>query len=219
MNEFLMAAVVFPTVFFSAALVVVVAFWALVLCGAAGPDLFDSDADLPGGTAAGLGGVPVTVAVSLLVAVAWFTSLAGSVALRRFGLTGVPYAALACAVLAAAALVAWVVTRRLVRVLAKLFPDEPGPSRQDFVGMTCTVRTGRVDTHFGQAEVTARDGSTAVVQVRQLGGRTGSDSVEEPLTQGATGLLYAYDEAGEFFWVTPYSPFGELPGAARPTAA
>lgn len=219
-NEFVAAAVAFPTVFFSAALVVVVAFWVLVLCRAAAHDMFDSDVELPGGVA-GLGGVPVAVVVSLLVAVAWCTSLAGSVPLRRSGLTGVPYAALACAVLAAAALVAWAVTRRLVGVLAKLFPDEPGPSRQDFVGMTCTVRTGRVDTRIGQAEVTAHDGSTAVVQVRQLGPRNGKETgtVEEPLTPGATGLLYAYDEAGEFFWVTPYAPFGERPGVDRSTAA
>ncbi|MEV4331428.1 hypothetical protein AB0K02_12945 [Streptomyces sp. NPDC049597] len=179
MNEFFAAAVVFPTVFFSAALVVVVAFWVLVLCRAASHDMFDSDVKLPGGTT-GLGCVPVAVTVSLLVTIAWFTSLAGSVPLRRSGLTGAPYAILACVVLATAALVAWAVTRRLARVLKRFFPAERQPSREDFAGMTCTVRTERVDTRISQAEITARDGTTTVVQVRQLGTRNGKRTGTAP---------------------------------------
>jgi hypothetical protein len=213
-NEFLSAAFSFPTLLFSAALAVVLFFWLLVLIGVAEHGTFDGDIEPSGIGAAGLGGVPVSVAASLLIAFAWFTSLTGSVLLRRSSLAGVPYALLACAVLAAAVLVAWWVTRRLARTLARLFPEERGPSRQDFVGMTCTVRTGRVDARFGQAEVAARDGSTAVVQVRALGAEG-----EEPLAAGSTGLLYAYDETGEFFWVAPFPQFGELPGAGSPSAA
>lgn len=214
MNEFLSTAFAFPTVLFSAALAVVVVFWALVLLGVADHDSFDGDVEPSGIGASGLGGVPVAVAASLLIVTAWFTSLAGSVLLRRSGLAGIPYAVLACAVLAAAVVVAWLVTRRLARTLAKLFPEEQVPSRQDFVGMTCTVRTGRVDARFGQAEVRARDGSTAVVQVRQLDAKG-----EEPLAAGSTGLLYEYDEAGEFFWVAPFGAIGELPGGDSSNAA
>lgn len=39
-----------------------------------------------------------------------------------------------------------------------------------------------------------------MVQVRQTGGGSG----EGVLASGSTGLLYAYDETGEFFWVAPY---------------
>ncbi|TXS57797.1 hypothetical protein EAO77_08420 [Streptomyces sp. t39] len=213
MSEFLSAVAVFPTALFSAALVVVVAFWLLVLFGAVEHDMFDSDAEAAGAGSTGLGGVPITVAVSLLVTIAWFTCLAGALPLRGSGLTGVPYAATACAILLAAVFLSWHATLRLVRVLATLFPDEPGPSRHDFVGLTCTIRTGRVDGRFGQAEVAAPDGSTAVVQVRQAAHES------ETLALGATGLLYAYDEDGEFFWVSPSSPYGELPGIDSPAAA
>jgi hypothetical protein len=213
-NEFLSTAFAFPTILFSAALTVVVVFWVLVLLGAADHDSFDGDVEPAGIGASGLGGVPVAVAASLLIAIGWFTSLTGSVLLHRSNLAGIPYAALACTVLAAAVLVAWVVTRRLVRTVAKLFPEERVPSRQDFVGMTCTVRTGRVDAGFGQAEVRARDGSTAVVQVRQLDAKG-----EGPLAAGSTGLLYQYDEDGEFFWVAPFTAIGELPGADSSNAA
>lgn len=196
MHEFISVVAGFPTFLFSAALVVVVGFWFLVLCGVADADGFDADADFD---AAGMGGVPITTAVSLLTVTAWFTSLTGSVLLNRTGTGGLTHSALAAVVLLGSLLIAWRVTRLLVRAIVKLFPDERVPSRQDFIGLTCVIRTGRVDEGFGQAEVAARDGSTAVVQVRQAP-RKGEDS----LAAGSNALLYAYDDAGEFFWVAPF---------------
>lgn len=200
MDELIAAALGFPTVLFTAALVVTVGFWLLVLCGAADHDGFDTDA---GGGVLGIGGVPVTVSASLLVAVAWFMSLSGSVFLARTGWPGALVHFLGTALLIASLLLSWRMTRALVRPLAKLFPDEPGPSRLDFVGLICVIRTGRVDSDFGQAEVAAGDGSTAVVQVRQYG--------SDPLTLGSTALLYAYDDAGEFFWVARFDALDGLP--------
>ncbi|WP_199551448.1 hypothetical protein [Streptomyces sp. N35] len=200
MGEFLRLTFAFPTVLLSGALVVVFGFWLLTLLGAADPDSFDADVDF--GTA-GLGGVPVTVTVSLLTATAWFGSLAGAALLDRTQLSGISFAAAACALLVLALLAAWRVTRLLVRPLRALFPDEPGPSRQDFVGSVAVIRTGRVDGTFGQAEVTAADGSTAVVQVRLSARDLASPSGS--LTVGCNALLYAYDETGEFFWAAPHA--------------
>ncbi|WP_093804112.1 DUF1449 family protein [Streptomyces sp. Wb2n-11] len=193
MDEFLHATATFPAVLFSAALVVVVGFWLLVLLGAADHDSFDADVDTD---ALSLGGVPVSVSASLLIALSWFSSVTGSILLARTGWSDALLHLLGAVLLFASVIGSWRLTRALVRPLAKLFPDEPGPSVQDFVGLTCTIRTRRVDADFGQAEVAARDGSTAVVQVRQ--NDTG------PLALGSTGLLYAYDDAGEFFWVAPF---------------
>ncbi|WP_189823425.1 hypothetical protein [Streptomyces finlayi] len=213
MTDSLRAAASFPTALFTAALVVVVGFWLLVLIGGADHDSFESDVNTD---ALGLGGVPVALSASLFVALTWFLSLTGSVLAARACFGGTGRFALGTAVLVSAVTLAWVLTRICVRPLAKLFPDEPGPSRHDFVGLTCTIRTGRVDAGFGQAEVAARDGSTAVVQVRQYGA--------EALALGSTGLLYAYDEEGEFFWVSAYGieldgigsygigPYGTEPG-------
>ncbi|OEJ95389.1 hypothetical protein [Streptomyces thermolilacinus] len=193
MTEFWQAVTSFPAVLLTAALVVVVVFWVLVLAGVAEADGFDADVDA---AALRLGGVPVAVAVSLLVALAWFLGVAGAVLLARTGWSGVVLHLLGVGVLLASVAVSWRVTGALVRSLAKLLPDEPAPSRHDFVGQTCTIRTGRVDAVFGQAEVAARDGSTAVVQVRQNDGAR--------LALGSTGLLYAYDDDGGFFWVAPF---------------
>ncbi|MFD6973691.1 hypothetical protein [Streptomyces sp. NPDC059979] len=193
MDEFIAAALGFPTVLFTASLVVVLGFWLLVLCGAADHDGLGPDVD---GGVLGIGGVPLTLSVSLLIALAWFTNLSGSVLLARTGWPGTWVHFLETILLFGSLILSWRVTRLLVRPLAKLFPDEPGPSLLDFVGLTCVIRTGRVDADFGQAEVTAEDGSTAVVQVRQHG--------SDPLMLGSTALLYAYDDAGEFFWVAPF---------------
>uniref|UniRef100_UPI003A876F60 hypothetical protein n=1 Tax=Streptomyces sp. Agncl-13 TaxID=3400628 RepID=UPI003A876F60 len=201
MGAFLAAAIGFPAVVFSAALVVVVLYWLLVALGAADAHghahlhaHVHSRAHFGGRW---LGGVPVTFAFSLFVAVGWLISYCASVLLVPSGPAGV---LVGVVVLIGTVYVSWQATKLFVRPLHRLFPDEHGPSRLDFVGLTCTIRTGRVDAGFGQAEVRAADGAAAVVQVRQTDGDSGAGA----LGSGSTGLLYAYDEVGEFFWVAPY---------------
>jgi hypothetical protein len=202
--DFVGAALGFPAVVFSFALLVVIGYWVLVMLGGLGIDALDGDSDAGSdGDGAdsgvlhglGLGGVPVTVVLSLLIAVAWFVSLAGTVLLDGVDAPGLALALLSVAVLVVAVVCAWFVARLLLVPLRRMLPSGQEPSRTDFVGLTCVVRTGRVGADFGQAEVTARDGSSAIVQVRQ----TGADQ----LTAGSTALIYDYDANGEFFWVTP----------------
>ncbi|MEV7213016.1 hypothetical protein AB0O31_08005 [Kitasatospora cineracea] len=215
MHGFLTAALGFPTALFTFALVVVIGFWGLVLLGGLGVDALHGGhgvdtlhgghavdtlhggpgADAPGDAVAGAGrgGLPVMATVSLMVAVAWFVSLCGSV------LTTGPWAR--AAVLAVALVAAWAGTRVLLRPLARLFPPDRPARRHDFVGRTCVVRTGRVTGDFGQAEVSAEDGSTAVVQVR-----TSAAEPEPGLAAGRTALIFDYDREGEFFLVAPFDP-------------
>jgi hypothetical protein len=179
--------------------------------------------------AAGLDGVPVTVVLSLLVALGWFLSLAGSAALDGAGLHGPARLVADFALIAAALTGSWLLTWVLVRPLRHLFPYELPPSREDFVGQIAVIRTGTVTSRFGQAEVTAPDGSTAVVQVRQSdpaptdgagtdAGAIGIDTAEATLSAGRTALLYGYDPDGEFFWAAPFEdPAPGPPGTrARP---
>jgi hypothetical protein len=89
--------------------------------------------------------------------------------------------------------------------LRRLTPEPlPPPSRQDFVGLACVIRTGRVGPDFGQAEVRAADGSSAVVQVRQSLDETAGPG--GALRTGASALIYDYDVEGEFFRVMPAPP-------------
>lgn len=177
MGDFIDAALSFPAVIFTFLLIVVVAYWLLVIFGIA-----DLEDDLPW---LGLGGVPAGITVSLLIALAWFISLAGG-ALSFSGLLVLPVAMVA----------GWFCTRLLVLPLRRLFQTSAQPSRHDFVGLQCVIRTGQASTDFGQAEVTAADGSTAIVQVRT----TGADQ----LRSGDNALIFEYDAGGEFFYVMPF---------------
>lgn len=237
MDDFLAAALGFPAVLFGFALLVVVGYWLLVLAGGLDPadhghagDLdtgADGGADADGAghggpaglvAAAGLGGVPVSVVLSLLISVAWFLSLAGTALLADADVPALLWAALSAGVLAGALAGSWAAAWVLVRPLRHLFPDERPPSRLDFVGRVCVIRTGRVGPDFGQAEVAAEDGSTAIVQVRTEPPPPGSGPErlhpgEPGLTAGATALIFHYDADGEFFLVAPFdaAPGPELP--------
>jgi hypothetical protein len=192
MGGFVEAALSFPAVLFTPLLLVIVGYWLFVAVGGAEPDSGGPDSDGGSGAAGdgalavvGLGGVPVGIVLSLFAAFAWFASLAGT---QQTVIPG-PL------VLLAALVAAWLLTRLAVLMLRRFLPSGAEPTRADFVGITCVIRTGRVTRTFGQAEVHAPDGSSAVVQVRQAG--------TDDLRAGTSAVLYDFDPAGEFFWVVP----------------
>jgi hypothetical protein len=189
MKAFAGAAFAFPTAVFSVLLLAVVGYWVVVLLGALDVEALDDAGNAGDGGGmvhlAGLGGVPVTVAASILIAVAWFTSLtAGALVHGAFAPVVVLVVALG---------VAWLATRLAVLALRRLFVEAPAPSRADFLGRPCVIRTGTVTPTFGQAEVTVEDGSSAIIQVRQTG--------DDRLRAGTAAYIYGYDDPGEFFWV------------------
>lgn len=180
MGEFVDTALSFPVVGFTFALIIVLGFWLIVLLGA-------SDIDALDGVGLGFAGLPGAVALSLVVVTGWFASLVATVLLD-------PAWPLGIAIALGALLLALLLTR-LVAVRLRHAFEGGGQSRADLVGLVCVVRTGHVDQGFGQAEVTSADGSSALVQVRQAG--------EDPLTSGSNAVIYDYDAAGEFFWISP----------------
>jgi hypothetical protein len=181
MTEFVRAAIDFPAVLFGLLLILVLAYWLLVALGVLDVMI----------------GLVAAVAISVFVLLAWFAGLAGTVLLHRTDLSGTLSAV---GVLVAAILVSALLTRLLMRPLRRMLTEEHVPTRQDFVGRMCVIRTGRVDLAFGQAEVRAADGSAAVIQVRQQRNR----EEEAALKAGSTALIFDYDADGEFFWVMPY---------------
>jgi hypothetical protein len=188
MGGFVEAVLSFPTVIVTPLLVVVIGYWIVVLAGGADPEaeVGSGEAGHPVAAFLGLRGVPLSVVGSLLVALAWFGSLAGAELL-----TSTP----GWIVLVAAVVAACIITRLAVIGLARIWPAGNRPSRSDFLGRTAVIRTGRVTRTFGQAEVHAPDGSSAIVQVRQAG--------DDELTAGTVALLFDHDAEGEFFWVVP----------------
>jgi hypothetical protein len=195
MDQFIAAALSFPAVLFTFLLTVVVLYWLLVLLGTMDLDIGDADADFLDGV--GLGGVPVTVTLSVLITVSWFLSLVGGVLTAPLALGTFVRVLLGIGVLFVALLAGLFAARLVALPLRKLYVDGAEPSRADFVGRECVIRTGRVSGDFGQAEVTAVDGSSAIIQVRQTG--------EHELTSGHRALIFEYDLDGEYFWVAPTS--------------
>ena len=155
--------------------------------GDAGGDL---DADADGGVwhGLGLGDVPVTISISLIVMIAWCGSLigahwiAGDAGWQR-GL-----------VLIIALIVALPLAALLVRPLAPVFAVNEGKFNRDYVGHACTISTGRVDDTFGQATI-EDGGSVLVIQVR----------CDRPgvLVRGDKGLIIEFDPARQAYLVEP----------------
>jgi hypothetical protein len=175
MTEFVAAALAFPTVLFSFLVLVVLAYWLTVA-------LVGIDFDAP----------VLPISISLFVLITWFAALVGTVM--------TPEGKLRYVVLLGALLVSALLTKIfLIPVRNWTKPEKPA-SRNDFVGRTAIVKTARVTENYGQAEVTADDGGTAVVQVRA------AQSTE--LTAGQTALIFDYDAEGEFFWVVDITTGG-----------
>ncbi|MFC5219935.1 hypothetical protein [Streptomyces coerulescens] len=122
MRTFLAIATGLPTILLTAALVVVLCFWGLVAARLTSTYSFDADLDL---RAWGMGGVPVTIALSLLTALAWSLSVGGTLVLVAFTSPGLATGLLRMFVPVLALLAAWRMSRLFVRPLHRLFPDEP----------------------------------------------------------------------------------------------
>lgn len=191
MGDFVDAALSFPAAVFSFLLAAVVLYWLLVLLGTLDIEIGDLDV----GDGLGLGGVPVTVTASVLIVISWFVSLACGVVTAALDLGALVHVLLGIGVLVVAVIAGLFVARLVAVPLRRLYAQGGEASRNDFVGRECVIRTGRVTGEFGQAEVTALDGSSAIVQVRQTG--------EHQLANGHRALIFDYDIDGEFFWVAP----------------
>ncbi|WP_165986947.1 OB-fold-containig protein [Streptomyces sp. YIM 98790] len=205
MGEFFDAALEFPTVVFTFPLVIVIGYWLFAAVTGVAGSAFDGadtgtgdagdagEASSSGGFAGllaglGLGGVPVTVVFSLVIAVAWFTGLVGT-ALFDSALILLPWLALML-------YAAWQATWLLARPLRRILRSTSSPRNADFVGRVCLVRVGCAGETFGQAEITLDDGSTVLVDIR---GEDGG----EPIPAGSSALIFDYDPEGDFFRVAP----------------
>ena len=81
-----------------------------------------------------------------------------------------------------------------VRPLGDAFVTPEAKKRVDFIGHECTVRTGRVDARFGQAEC-ADGGAGLLIEVR-------CDS-RNALKRGDQALIVSFDDAREAYIIEP----------------
>lgn len=135
----------------------------------------------------GLGGVPVTLMLSLLILTAWVFCIGGTELLGR---DAPDWQDNLAALLSLAAAVP--VTGFLIRPLRRLFATVPAPRHRDLLGKICTITTLRVDERYGQAEV-EDGGAGLIVQVRST----------DPgcLSRGDRAVIFDYRD--EVFHVAP----------------
>lgn len=206
MNLFLSTAFGFPTVLFTPMLVVVLGYWIFVIVGAADTETLDSvdaDGDAAGLSAvlskAGLGRIPVTVALSMLIGAAWFVSMLGSIMTSLVETSSSPLAwALGAVVLLIALVAAWAITSGVIMAFQRFLPKHKGDSKHELVGRTCLIRIGEAHEDFGQAEITTAGGAAISIPVRTTGG--------EVLSVGSTALIFDHNQENDVFLVTAFDP-------------
>jgi hypothetical protein len=136
---------------------------------------------------------PATVIFSLIITFSWLVSVVTMQLVTRSApaLTG---PALSLGVLLASFALALPLTSLAARPLAKVFAPKHAPVKSDFIGRTCTVRTGSVNAKFGEA--TLQDGGAGLVlRIRIEDGKQ--------LGRGEQALIVDYDAERETYLVEP----------------
>jgi hypothetical protein len=131
--------------------------------------------------------------LSFIVTFAWLVCILTMQLLTRAApeLVGLP---LSLAVLAGSGILALPLTSIAARPLANVFAPKRAPSKSDFIGRTCVVRTGTVSDKFGEA--TMHDGGAGLVlRVRVETGKQ--------LKRGEQALIVDYDTERETYLVEP----------------
>jgi hypothetical protein len=204
---FLDTAASFPTAIFTTLLVVALFYWGLALLGAVdfeagGHEAHDgghaSDADV--GTlasyvvACGLDGVPTSIAVSLLVLIAWVLSCLGGMWLLPL-LPGGAFAYMGGGLLALASIsIAVPLTSRLIKPLRGLFVTHTAQHNASLVGQPCKVLTQVVDEKAGRAEVVQRGANLNI----RVWARTPNN-----LKRGAAARIVAYQDDPARYLIEP----------------
>lgn len=223
LQEFLDVIFALPTVLFTVPLALSLLYWAFVIVGAADLDLLggadgalestadgvvEGVAEASGETglawvmsALRLKSAPVTVVGSFFSLFGWLLSAFGTTWLGPVVGESLPGWALHGLVFLGALLGSVVVTSAAVRPLAPLFEHTTSRGGRHLVGKLCVVRTGRVDAHFGQAEM--NDGGAGLL----LHIRCADDST---LQKGDEALVIDYDAQRDVYLVAPMK--GLLPG-------
>ena len=137
--------------------------------------------------------VPVTVALSFIVLIAWSATFLISTNLSGL-LAGLPSGIAGGLVLIGALIVGLLGASVLVQPLGRFFHTEPAARRASVIGQFCEISTGRVDHRFGQALF--HDGAGGLVlQVRC--------DRDNPLKRGDTALIVDFDDDREAFLIEP----------------
>ncbi len=139
----------------------------------------------------GIGRVPVTVVLSLLILFSWALCYIGMSLSVSLGIgDGV---LVSSGIFVASLFVSSMITSVAVRPLFPLFKVHLATQNRDLVGRTCEISTGRVDGRFGQAVLKGEDGGELLIQVRA--------ETPNALRRGSQAVILDYCREREEFQV------------------
>lgn len=195
MSDFLAAALSFPTVVYTVALVFFLLYALATLLGAADIEWLDhvlhidhaNDTIFEGALSfLGISGVPVMIFGGVASVFAWVASIAA----MKFVPDSLLFAILAGL---GAGVIGLGLGSLAVRPLHGIFNTATGPQRSAIVGKVCTVRSLRVDATSGTAEVDGGAGFIAEVRCMR----------ENDMTRGSKAIVYDYDPKEGIYFVGP----------------
>lgn len=217
MDPFYQIILSFPTVVFTVLLLFVVFYWALAVLGLVELDVLDFA--LPGVEAdpnalgesltnfnvmsglmlkLGLNGVPVTIIASFIVLIGWLLSFTAVFFLFPLIAEGLLQFLAAIPLLFAVLFAAAWISAWLIKPLRPLFRTQQQDVHTRVLGQTAVVRTGVVDTKFGEA-VLEDGGAGLILKVRSFN--------EETFGRGERVVLLKYVAADNTFLVVSEAEF------------
>lgn len=199
----------FPSAVPTVLLAVLLIYWLLSIIGLVDMgDAIDIDLDIDAGhaghdtpdlhslagyaVALGLGGVPISVAASVLVFFTWlFTAL-----LHQYLVSWLPTeivrVAAGVAVLLLSAALSIPIAARILKPMRGLFAKHAARSNESLVGLDCKIVTQKVDQSFGRAEV---DSHGASINIRVWA------EAPNTLAKNSRAIIVAYDAATQQYEV------------------
>lgn len=148
---------------------------------------------------------PVTVTFSFIVLFGWILSYIGVHYLGSSIGAILPTWLFSTLVLVASIVGSLPLASLATKPMQGVFDTKAGPQRIDFIGSEVRIRTGSVDTEFGQAELD--DGQAGmIIQVRNEGGK---------LKRGDRALIIDFDRETEAYVVEAYDAMLEDEAAAK----
>lgn len=178
-TPFLQNIVGFPTVFFTIALGICLAYWLIAAAGMVDIDLFgidglDTDMEASSGVFAGLllrfglTGVPLTISITIVCLVGWALCYYAMLIVSGFIDSSLSRYVIGVPVFYVSLYLAARITGFLIRPLRKLFSSATQQTKRNLNGQVATVRTSVVDNDFG--EVVLEDGGAGLIlKARSIG--------------------------------------------------
>ena len=201
--DFLNLALTFPTIIFTALLLVVILFWMITLLGFADIDMFESDLDIEPSSSNsnsahsasnfGFGSIPITVSISLVVMLSWLISIYAHKFFAYLLGDGVLFYVFGLAMLVVSAIIALPIAVIISKPLQRFFSSVETSRSSDLLGLECTVVTGKVTPTFGQGRVNFQ-GTEQLIEIRSHD--------EYPFSTGDTVILLEHIKKQHCYIVT-----------------